>query len=138
MSKAKDKCLPFFCALKKSFEWTSECQQEDLKAYLSFPLLLKPSKLEEELSLYLAISLASINTTLVRKEDKVQKPMYYTNWALHGAKERYPRMEKLNFALVTAAQKLKLYFQAHIVVILTDNALRQAMSNPEAAGQMAL
>ena len=73
--------------LKKSFEWTSECQQEDLKAYLSFPLLLRPSKLEEELSLYLAISLASINTTLVRKEDKVQKPMYYTNWALHGAKE---------------------------------------------------
>ena len=138
MSKAKDKCLPFFYTLKKSFEWTSECQQEDLKAYLSFPLLLKPSKLEEELSLYLAISLASINTTLVRKEDKVQKPMYYTNWALHGVKERYPLMEKLNFALVTAAQKLKLYFQAHIVVILTDNALRQAMSNPEAAGQMAL
>ena len=54
------------------------------------------------------------------------------------AQKRYPRMEKLNFALVTATQKLKLYFQAHIVVILTDNALRQAMSNPEAAGQMAL
>ena len=26
MSKATDKCLPFFRTLKKSFEWTVECQ----------------------------------------------------------------------------------------------------------------
>ena len=26
MSRATDKCLPFFCTLKKSFKWTSECQ----------------------------------------------------------------------------------------------------------------
>ena len=25
MSRATDKCLPFFCTLKKSFEWTAEC-----------------------------------------------------------------------------------------------------------------
>ena len=25
VSKATDKCLPFFCVLKKSFEWTDEC-----------------------------------------------------------------------------------------------------------------
>ena len=47
VSRAIDKCLPFFCTLKKSFEWTVECQQafEDLKTYLSSPLLLRPSKL---------------------------------------------------------------------------------------------
>jgi len=42
MSKAMDKCLPFFRMLKKSFEWTIEYQQafEDLKTYLSsLPLL---------------------------------------------------------------------------------------------------
>ena len=26
VSKATDKCLPFFRTLKKSFEWTAECQ----------------------------------------------------------------------------------------------------------------
>ena len=26
MSRATDKCLPFFHTLKKSFEWTAECQ----------------------------------------------------------------------------------------------------------------
>ena len=45
VSRAMDKCLPFFRTLKKSFEWTDECQQafEELKAYLSAPSLLSPS-----------------------------------------------------------------------------------------------
>ena len=47
-------------------------------------------------------------------------------------------MEKLAFALLTAAYKLKPYFQAHTVVVLTDKPLRRAMSSPEAAGWMAL
>ena len=52
--------------------------------------------------------------------------------------ERYPRMEKLAFALVTATQKLKPYFQAHAIIVLTDQPLKRAMSSPEAAGRMAL
>ena len=47
-------------------------------------------------------------------------------------------MEKIAFALVTTTYKLKPYFQAHTVVVLTDKPLRQAMNNPEAARQMAL
>ena len=75
-----DKCLPFFCTLKKSFEWMVECQQafEDLKSYLSSPPLLSPSKPREELFLYLVVSLAA----LVREEDRVQEPVYYTSRVL--------------------------------------------------------
>ena len=47
-------------------------------------------------------------------------------------------MEKLAFALVMAVRKLKPYFQAHTVVILTDRPLQQAMSNPDAARRLAL
>ncbi|XP_075649933.1 uncharacterized protein LOC142620455 [Castanea sativa] len=47
-------------------------------------------------------------------------------------------MEKLAFALMTAARKLKPYFQAHTINVLTDRPLRRAMSNPEMAGRMAL
>jgi len=84
VSRAMDKCLTFFRTLKKSFEWTAECQQafEDLKAYLSSPPLLSPSKDGEELFLYMAISLAAISVALVKEEDKVQKPIYYTSRAL--------------------------------------------------------
>ena len=35
-------------------------------------------------------------------------------------------------------RKLKPYFQAHIIVVLTDQPLKKAMSSPEAAGRMAL
>ena len=76
VSRATDKCLPFFRTLKKSFEWMNECQQafEDLKRYLSSQPLLSPSKLGEELFLYLAVSLAVVNVALVREENGVQKP----------------------------------------------------------------
>ncbi|XP_030923207.1 uncharacterized protein LOC115950096 [Quercus lobata] len=106
VSRATDKCLPFFCILKKSFEWTAECQQafEELKAYLSSPPLLSPSQPGEELFLYLAVSLVAVSTALIREEDRVQKPVYYANRTLRGTEERYPPMEKLAFALVTAAQ----------------------------------
>ena len=68
----------------------------------------------------------------------MQKPVYNASRALRGVEERYPPMEKLAFALVTVARKLKPYFQAHTVNVMTDKPLRQAMSNPEVAGQLTL
>ena len=47
-------------------------------------------------------------------------------------------MEKLAFALIMAAQKLKPYFQAHTSIVLIDQPLKRTMSSPEAAGRMAL
>nr|XP_023923925.1 uncharacterized protein LOC112035325 [Quercus suber] len=100
--------------------------------------MLSPSQPREELFLYLAVSSAAISVALIREEDKVQKPMYYASWAFCGAEERYPPMEKLAFTLVTAARKLKPYFQAYMVIVLTDKPLRREMSNPKAAGRLAL
>ena len=81
VSRATDKCLSFFRTLERSFEWTTEYQQafEELKAYLSSPPLLSPSQPGEELFLYLVVSLAAISITLVREEEKVQKPVYYAS-----------------------------------------------------------
>ena len=47
-------------------------------------------------------------------------------------------MEKLAFALVTAARKLKSYFQAHTMNVMTDKPLRRALSNLEAVGRLTL
>ena len=109
MSRATNECLPFFCTLKKSFEWTDECQQafEELKAYLSAPPLLSPSQPGEELFLYLAVSPVAVSAALIREEEKVQKPVYYASRALRGAEERYPPIEKLAFVLVMVTHKLK-------------------------------
>ena len=140
VSRATEKCLPFFRTLKKSFEWNTKCQQafEELKSYLSASPLLSPSQPGEELFLYLAVSSATVSAALIREEEKVQKPVYYASRALRGAEERYSPMEKLTFILVMAVHKLKLYFQAHTVVVLIDRPLQRAMGNPDAARRLAL
>ncbi|XP_050242293.1 uncharacterized protein LOC126691281 [Quercus robur] len=100
VSRATDKCLPFFRTLKKSFEWTAECQRafEELKAYLSSPTAAEP--------------------------DTARRGAFSLFSHLPGS--------------LTAARKLKPYFQAHTVNVLTDKPLQRAMSNPEAAGRLAL
>ena len=73
VSKATDKCLPFFKVLKKAFEWMDECQKtfQDLKTYLTTAPLLSPSIPGEELSLYLAVSSHAVSLALIREEGKI-------------------------------------------------------------------
>ena len=73
VSKATDKCLPFFRVLKKAFEWTDECQKafQDLKMYLIAAPLLSPSVMGEELFLYLAVTPHAVSSALIREEGKV-------------------------------------------------------------------
>ena len=47
-------------------------------------------------------------------------------------------MKKMAFTLVTAARKVKSYFQAYTIIILMDKPLRRVMNSLEAAGRMAL
>ena len=107
---------------------------KELKSYLMTPPLLSPSKQGEELYLYLVVSLTAISSALVREEDRRQLPVYYTSRAFRGVKERYPLMEKLAFALVTTARKLRPYFQVHSVVVLINHPLQKAMNKSDATG----
>ncbi|XP_075645346.1 uncharacterized protein LOC142616358 [Castanea sativa] len=131
-----DKCLPLFRVLRKVFEWMDKCQQalKDLKTYLALTPLLSLSKLGEELYLYPAVSPHAVSSALIREEGKIQKPIYYISKALKGAEGRYLPMEKLAFLLITAARKLRPYFQAHVINILTNHPLKKAMNKLEATG----
>ena len=99
------------------------------------PILVSPIE-GELLILYLAVSDFSTNAVLVRDKDRVQHPVYYCNQALRGEEERYPRMEKLILALVTAAQKLRPYFQAHTIKVPTEYPMKQVLLKPETSGRL--
>ena len=132
VSKANDECQPFFQVLKKAFQWDAHCEEAftTLKTYLSSPpILVSPSE-GELLTLYLAVSDFSTSTVLIRDKDRVQQPVYYCSRALRGAKERYPKMEKLILALVTVARKLRPYFQAHTIEISTEYPMKQVLHKP--------
>ena len=138
ISKASDKCHPFFQVLKKAFQWDTHCEESfsALKTYLSSPpILVSPSE-GELLTLYLAVSYFSTSAVLVRDKDRVQHPVYYCSRALRGAEERYPRMEKLILALVTAARKLRPYFQAHTIEVPTEYPMKQVLHKPETSGRL--
>ena len=49
---------------------------------------------------------------------------------------KYPRTKKLAFALIVASRKLRPYFQAHTILVMTDQPLRKAMGRPNAVGRM--
>ena len=138
VSRATDKCLPFFKTLKQAFAWTDECEEafQDLKRYLSNPPLLSPSKEGENLYLYLAVSTTAVSAALIREEAKKQLLVYYVSQAFQGAESNYPRIEKIAFALILASRKLRQYFQANPILVMTDQPIRKSMNRPEAAGRM--
>ncbi|XP_075654951.1 uncharacterized protein LOC142625135 [Castanea sativa] len=138
ISRATDECMPFFKVFKKNFQWTDECEEAlaKLKEYLTKPPLLSPSVMGEELYLYLAVSNTAVSSTLIREEENVQKPVYYTSQAFQGVEANYPRMEKIAFALVVVSRKLRPYFQSHSIVVMINQPIRKTMNKIDAAGQL--
>lgn len=70
ISKATDKCIPFFNVLRgnKRFEWNTKCEEafQQLKSHLEIsPILSKPVP-REKLSIYLAVSKHAVSSVLIR------------------------------------------------------------------------
>ncbi|KAL2237241.1 UNVERIFIED_CONTAM: Retrovirus-related Pol polyprotein from transposon opus [Sesamum indicum] len=135
-----DKGRHFFKILRGAakFEWNRSSQEafDELNRYLSSPPLLTKSKMGETFYLYLAISVDAVSSVLVRKENREHRPVYYISRMLQGAESRYSQIEKLALSLITAARKLRLYFQSHQVVVLTNHPLKQVLSSLELSRRM--
>ena len=67
----------------------------------------------------------------------VQRPVYYVSEVLHEAKARYLETHKLLYAVLVASRKLRHYFQAHRVVVVTSFPLRAILHNSNATGNVA-
>lgn len=51
-------------------------------------------------------------------------PVYYTNKALLDAETHYLSIEKMALTLIVATRRLRPYFQAHAITVLTDLPLK--------------
>jgi hypothetical protein len=67
----------------------------------------------------------------------ILKPVYYVSEVLHEAKARYLETHKLLYAVLVASRKLRHYFQAHRVVVVTSFQLRAILHNSNATGNIA-
>ncbi|KAM1257939.1 hypothetical protein ACFX2J_037436 [Malus domestica] len=74
---------------------------------------------------------------LSKPEDgNVERSVYYTSKALQDAETRYSNIEKLALALVMSARKLRPYFQAHSIIVLTNHHIRQILQSLDTSGRM--
>jgi hypothetical protein len=156
ISRLGEKGLPFYKLLKKvdKFQWTSEAQEalDTLKKFLTTPPVLKPPRRAtstqpaEDLLLYISCTTHVVSTALVveRAEEghayPVQHPVYFISEVLGPSKKKYPQVQKLLYAVLLTARKLRHYFDDHKVIVVKTQALvdfvsewteQQVPDNPE-------
>ncbi|GJW88012.1 reverse transcriptase domain-containing protein [Tanacetum coccineum] len=143
LSKSAEKSLPLFktlknCTKKSDLCWTADAEKsfKELKQHLSkLPTLVAPRP-QEELIMYLSASHGAVGAVLMTERNTVQTPVYFISRALQGPEVNYTPMEKLVLALVFAAKRLRRYFQAHPIAVITDQPIKQIISRPDVAGRL--
>ena len=78
----------------------------------------------------------AINFVLIRVDYGIQQPVYYVSKSLNEAEVHYLSLEKAILAVVHATRKLPHYFQAHIVVVLTQLPLKSILRSTDYTGRI--
>ena len=92
---------------------------------------------DEVLFAYIVVALYAISLVLIRVDSGIQRPVYYVSKSLNEVEVRYLPLEKAILAVVHATRKLPHYFQAHIVVVLTQLPLKSMLRSANYTGRIA-
>jgi hypothetical protein len=116
---------------------------DKLKATLAHAPILTPPRGGEPLYLYVAATTQVVSAVIVveRAEEghalPVQRPVYYVSEVLSETKARYPQIQKLLYVVVLALRKLRHYFEAHLITVVSSFLLGEMIHNPDASGRIA-
>jgi hypothetical protein len=85
---------------------------------------LCPPEPKSPLLLYLSASNLEVSTVLVQENEEERKLkqtlVYFASEALSGSKLFYSELEKITYAVVMAARKLRHYFEGHRIRVITN------------------
>ena len=88
--------------------------------------------------MYLAVSDVAVSAVLFKEgKDGRQSPVFFVSKSLADVETRYNHLEHATLALWIATKKLRLYFQAHPIVVLINLPLRSTIHKPDLSGRMA-
>jgi ribonuclease HI len=141
------KGLPLYRLLRKAerFTWTLEAEEapRNLKALLTNAPILLPPVAGEALLIYIAATTQVVSAAVVveRREEGhallVQRPVYFISEVLSETKVRYPQIQKLLYAGILTRQKLRHYFESHLVTVVSSFPLGEIIQSREALGRIA-
>ncbi|XP_075669642.1 uncharacterized protein LOC142639326 [Castanea sativa] len=86
----------------------------------------RPKK-DEVIFAYIVVAPHAVSLVLIRLDNGVQRSVYYVSKSLHEAEIQYLPLEKVILAVVHATRKLPHYFQAHMMVMLTQLPLQSLL-----------
>lgn len=78
-----------------------------------------------------------MSASIVREKGSVQQPMYFVSRSLLDVETKYSLIEKITYAVVLAARKLKPYFDAHQEIVLTNLRLVNSLDKIERSRRLA-
>jgi hypothetical protein len=97
---------------------------------------LCPPKPKSPLLLYVSASNSAVSAVLVQEKEEEGKlkqiPVYFASEALSGSKIFYSELEKIAYAVIMAARKLRHYFEGHKIRVITNQPLSDLFANREA------
>jgi hypothetical protein len=70
------------------------------------------------------------------KPMKQQFPVYFMLEVLTGSKRFYSKMEKICYVVIMSARKLRHYFEAHTIKVLTNQPLNDIFCNRDSSGRI--
>jgi hypothetical protein len=121
---------------------SSRCPEEILDNTTSTKATT-PSQPAEDLLLYISCTTHVVSITLVVEQAEeghaypVQHPVYFISEVLGPSKKKYPQVQKLLYAILLTARKLRHYFDDHKVIVVTGFPIGDILHNKKSIRRIA-
>nr|GEW60514.1 reverse transcriptase domain-containing protein [Tanacetum cinerariifolium] len=106
------------------------------KLIMELPSLMPPRE-KETLYAYLVVPAEAVSAVLLTDRKGRQYPVQYVSRTLNEAEINYAPVEKLALSLIHMTQRLRRYLEAHPIKVITDQPIKNILSNTKTSGKLA-